>query len=107
MGLALDIGFGGLALGVERVELLLEPMLGGFAGVDRAAQGRAGVSRDASRPAAGGGHHGSGQAGGRAAASPPCGHARTAGTFLLPQPEEARSIPVRAGDQPGDLGEAR
>src|SRR4051812_15334764 len=32
---------------------------------------------------------------------------RTGGRFLLPQAEEARSIPVRAGDQPGDLREAR
>ena len=37
--LRLDIGLGCLALGIERIELLLEPMLGGFAGVDRAAQG--------------------------------------------------------------------
>ncbi len=27
--------------------------------------------------------------------------------LLLPQPEEARSVPVRAGDQTGDLGQAR
>ena len=42
MGLGLDVGLGRLALGIERVELLLEPMLGGFAGVDRAAQGSGG-----------------------------------------------------------------
>jgi hypothetical protein len=42
MGLRLDIGLGCLALCVERIELLLEPMLGGFAGVDRAAQGAGG-----------------------------------------------------------------
>ena len=38
MGLALDVGLGGLALGVERVELLLQPMLGRDPGVDGAAQ---------------------------------------------------------------------
>src|SRR5215210_5034155 len=47
----------------------------------------------------------------RRAAAPRLLHAADnagiARTFLLPQPEEARSIPVRAGDQPGDLGEAR
>ena len=37
-GLALDIGLAGLPLGVQRIELLLQAMLGGFAGVDRAAQ---------------------------------------------------------------------
>ena len=37
MGLALDVGFGGLALVVEGGEGLIEPVLGGFAGVDRAA----------------------------------------------------------------------
>ena len=36
--LAGDIGLAGLALGVEGVELLLEPFLGGFAGVDGAAE---------------------------------------------------------------------
>src|SRR5712691_8795382 len=35
--LAADIGLAGFALRLERVELLLEPFLGGFAGVDRAA----------------------------------------------------------------------
>ena len=34
MRLALDIGLAGLALGVERVELLVEAMLGRLAGVD-------------------------------------------------------------------------
>jgi hypothetical protein len=38
VGLALDIGFGGLTLGVEGVEVLFEPVLGGFAGIDRAPQ---------------------------------------------------------------------
>ena len=36
--LAGDVGLAGLALGVEAVELLLQPFLGGFAGVDGAAQ---------------------------------------------------------------------
>src|SRR5215218_8530954 len=38
MGLALDVSLGCLALAVERVELLLEPVLGRDTGVDRAAQ---------------------------------------------------------------------
>ena len=40
-GLALDERLAGLALGIERVEVLLQPLLGGFAGVDRAAPDRA------------------------------------------------------------------
>ena len=36
--LAGDVGLAGLALGVQRVELLLQPLLGGLAGVDRAAE---------------------------------------------------------------------
>ena len=36
--LALDVGQPRLALGVEGVELLLQPLLGGLAGVDRAAE---------------------------------------------------------------------
>ena len=43
MGLALDVGFGGLALVVEGGEGLIEPVLGGFAGVDRAAQSLGGL----------------------------------------------------------------
>jgi hypothetical protein len=39
MRLALDIGFAGFALGVERVEGEIEIVLGGFARVDRAALG--------------------------------------------------------------------
>src|SRR5439155_7663801 len=35
--LAADVGLAGFALRLERVELLFEPFLGGFAGVDRAA----------------------------------------------------------------------
>src|SRR5450756_1962565 len=38
MGLALDVGLAGLALGIERVELEVEIMLGRLAGVDRAAK---------------------------------------------------------------------
>ena len=36
--LAGDVGLAGLALGVQGVELLLQPFLGGFPGVDRAAE---------------------------------------------------------------------
>ena len=36
--LAGDIGLAGLALGIEAVELLLEPFLGGLPGVDGAAE---------------------------------------------------------------------
>src|SRR5467141_2788271 len=35
--LAADVGLAGFTLRLERVELLFEPFLGGFAGVDRAA----------------------------------------------------------------------
>ena len=38
MPLALDKGFAGFTLGVQRVELLLQPFFGGFAGIDRTAQ---------------------------------------------------------------------
>jgi hypothetical protein len=37
MGLALYIGFAGFSLRIERVELKVQIMLGGFAGIDRAA----------------------------------------------------------------------
>src|SRR5258705_5332852 len=37
MGLAFDVGRGGLVLRVQRVELLVEPVLGGDTGIDRAA----------------------------------------------------------------------
>ena len=37
MGLALDVSLTGLALGIERVELKLEIVVGRFAGIDRAA----------------------------------------------------------------------
>src|SRR5215471_10700579 len=39
MRLALDIGFAGLALGIERVELEVEIMLARLAGIDRTALG--------------------------------------------------------------------
>ena len=50
-GLALDEGFAGLALGVERVEALLQPLLGRLAGVDGTAQalGLGGLHRPLSR----------------------------------------------------------
>ena len=38
-GLTLYIGLAGIALGIERVELQFQAMLGGFAGVDGAADG--------------------------------------------------------------------
>ena len=37
MGLALDIGRRSIVLGIQRVELLVEPMLGGDTGIDGAA----------------------------------------------------------------------
>jgi transcriptional regulator with XRE-family HTH domain len=46
VGLALDVGLAGLALGIQRVELEVEIMLGGFAGLDRTAKsfpGRGGI----------------------------------------------------------------
>ncbi len=54
MGLAADIGLRRLLLGVEGVELLVEPVLGRDAGVDRAADplGRFGRSCRLLRPAA-------------------------------------------------------
>jgi hypothetical protein len=55
MALAPDEGFTSLALGMQRVELLFQPLLGGFAGVDRTAQSvpalRLGVAGFAHRPA--------------------------------------------------------
>ncbi len=38
MALAQDEGLASLTLGMERVELLLEPLVGGFAGIDGAAE---------------------------------------------------------------------
>jgi hypothetical protein len=42
MALTLDKSLAGLALGMQRVELLLQSLFGGFARVDGAAQGSAG-----------------------------------------------------------------
>ena len=39
MGLAFDVGFGGLALVVERVEVLLQTRVAGDARIDGAAKG--------------------------------------------------------------------
>ena len=39
MGLAFDVGGGGIVLRVERVELLVETVLGGDTGIDRTADG--------------------------------------------------------------------
>src|SRR6266478_4362080 len=39
VALAGDEGLAGLALRLQRIEFLLEPLLGGFAGVDRTADG--------------------------------------------------------------------
>src|SRR3984893_17828058 len=44
--LTADVGLAGFALRLERVELLLEPFLGRFAGVDRAALAVRGTPRD-------------------------------------------------------------
>ncbi len=39
MALAPDVSLARLALGMQRIELLLQSFLGGFAGIDCAAQG--------------------------------------------------------------------
>src|SRR5207244_2688928 len=39
MGLAANVGLRGIVLGVERVEVLLKPLVGRDAGIDRAANG--------------------------------------------------------------------
>src|SRR6516164_4246731 len=41
VALTVDESLAGLALRLQRIELLLEPLLGGFAGVDRTADGSA------------------------------------------------------------------
>src|SRR5262249_38196416 len=51
VGLALDVGLGRLALGIKRVEVLFEPVLGGFAGIDGATQDLALVSHRGASPA--------------------------------------------------------
>src|SRR5262249_47608799 len=40
MGLAVDVGFGGFPLGIERIEILVQTFLGTFARVDRATHRR-------------------------------------------------------------------
>ena len=48
--LAGNVGLAGLALGLQRVELLVEPLLGGLAGVDRAPELAGDGLRHAARP---------------------------------------------------------
>src|ERR1700730_2330541 len=79
VALAADIGLTRLALGMQRIELLFQPLLGRFAGVDRAAPlGRLRPSHRLPRGAAG------------------CRGPRL-------QAEEDRSRPAGAGDRAGDL----
>src|SRR5258705_4381573 len=81
MSLTLDIGGGSIVLRVQRVELLVEPMLGRDPRIDRTADrsdgwslhGRASVRRS---------------------------------IFSIPEAEEARTVPLGACDGEGDLGEA-
>src|SRR5258707_3946649 len=81
MGLAFDVGGGSIVLRVQRVELLVEPMLGRDPRIDRTADrsdgwslhGRASVRRS---------------------------------IFSIPEAEEARTVPLGACDGEGDLGEA-
>ena len=77
-----DVGLAGVALGVEGVELLVEPLLGALAGVDRAAE-LLHLRR----------HRGVG---------PLCGGSCATS---LAQAEEGPAVPARAGDVPGDGGE--
>ena len=81
MGLALYIGLAGLPLGVQGVELQVQVMFGGFAGVDGAAGQLSGL-----RP--------------RSAALWP------RGLPCLPQTKEPGAVPVGPGDDPGDGGQA-
>src|SRR5262249_8451106 len=79
MPLALDKSCAGLTLGVERVEVLLQPLFGGFTGIDRAPAERL------FRP-----------------------HRQNLQCLAigLPEPEEGRPVPTGAGDQARDLREA-
>ena len=77
MGLAADIGLGRIILGVERVEVLIQPGIGRDPGVDRAAD---------CLPAA------------AVMTWPP--------ERLVPQTKEPRAVPLGTGDGEGDLGEA-
>jgi hypothetical protein len=54
VGLALDIGLAGFPLDIERIEGLIEPFLGGFAGVDGAADSLSLLSRHVGPPTADG-----------------------------------------------------
>ncbi len=112
--LALDIGLAGLPLGIERVELQVEVMVGRFAGVDRAAEqlswrglsmfgstawsDSAGLDRGAVRAGVGLGAPGGGRSSAARFGVVPTGH---------PQSKEARAIPGRAGDGPRDGRKAR
>ena len=78
--LALDVGLGRLALGVERVEVLLQPLVGGDPGVDGAAQ--------------------------RACAGGSVFMACLPSRLGLAGAEEARPVPAGAGDGAGHLGQA-
>jgi hypothetical protein len=75
-----DVGLAGLALRVERVELLVQPLVGGLPRVDRAAE-LLHLRR-----------HGRSSGFGGSCATPP-------------QPEERPAVPARAGDVPRDGGE--
>ena len=83
--LARDIGMTGIALGVDGVVLLVEPLLGGFAGVDGAAQPSGEV---------------------RAHGRPPRAFFCFFGFRRPLEAEEQRPRPARAGDLAGDHGEA-
>src|SRR5438876_7163569 len=63
--LAADVGLAGFALRLERVELLFEPFLGGFAGVDGAALAAGVAPWHGGPPSAGGPEPTRGKAAGR------------------------------------------
>jgi hypothetical protein len=50
VALALDVGFASLSLGMQRIERLLQPFFGGFAGIDRAVNGPLTALRLSVRP---------------------------------------------------------
>jgi hypothetical protein len=79
---------GPVQLGVERIEFLIEALVGRFAGVDRAAEGEPGSS--VIRP----GHH-----------SPPPLNENPALGAAGPEAEEPRARPAGAGDLSRDHGE--
>ena len=84
MPLAHDIGLASLPLGVERIEFLLEALVGRFSGVDRAAKGEPGSDVISLR------HH----------RPPPLNEIQ-----LPPEAEEPRARPAGAGDLSRDHGE--